>query len=205
MPAGPATLARRATLVVLAGGGSRRLGRDKMALPFGESTVLGQTLRQLSPHFARTIVAGRRAIPPEGVRAAAVEDDQPEQGPLAGVIAGLEAAETELAVVVGGDYVLLPLQIPEALLTALGRAQVVVPRCGGRLQHLVAAVRREVLPVLREAFAEGVRRPIVAFRRTRCDVVVVPPRYEAQGAFVGVNTWAQYEALLARAAAAVSG
>jgi len=197
MPTDDQTPTCQATLVVLAGGDSRRMGVDKLSLPLGESTVLGETLRHLSPHFGRTVIAGRRAIPPQAVRAVSAVDEQRGAGPLAGAIAGLEAAETELVALVGGDYVLLWPGLLDPLLTALGRAQVAIPRCAGRLQQMVVGLRREVLPVLRQAFAEGVRRPLLALQRAECAVVLLPPRCEAEGAFVNVNTWADYEALRA--------
>lgn len=67
---------RRVTAVVLAAGQSRRMGRSKQLLPWGETTVLGQTLRNLKESAVHDIlvVTGAEA---EQVAAIAQEEAVP--------------------------------------------------------------------------------------------------------------------------------
>src|SRR2546421_6001463 len=79
------------SLVILAGGLSRRMGRDKAALPAGEGTLIEHLARRLAPVVDETIIAGGSAgqnLP--GVTG--VDDRYSRFGPLAGVHAGFLAA-----------------------------------------------------------------------------------------------------------------
>lgn len=87
------------TAVVLAGGASRRFGTDKLAAPLGESSVLDRTLDGL-PDVPIVCVG-----PPRRTRRGVtwVRERPPGTGPLAGIVAALEAITTPVTVVVAGD------------------------------------------------------------------------------------------------------
>src|SRR5438477_12497634 len=88
------------SLVILAGGLSRRMGRDKAGLPAGDGTLIQHLARRLAPVVDETIVAGgsgRYDLP--GVPT--VDDRYPGLGPLAGIHAGLLVAQFPLGWVVG--------------------------------------------------------------------------------------------------------
>src|SRR6266550_831167 len=90
------------SLVILAGGLSRRMGRDKAALPAGDGTLIEHLARRLAPVVDEIIIAGGSAEPRlDGVRLAA--DRDAGLGPLAGMHAGLMAARHPYAFVVGCD------------------------------------------------------------------------------------------------------
>lgn len=83
--------------VVLAGGRSRRMGRDKAALPWRGSTMLATVVGTLRTRLDTVIVVGAagQALPAlDGDGAVTVVTDTiPGQGPLRGLEAGLMAAE----------------------------------------------------------------------------------------------------------------
>src|ERR1700737_1431073 len=105
------------SLVILAGALSRRMGRDKAALPAGDGTLIEHLARRLAPVVDETIVAGGSGwgILP---RVRTVDDRYAGLGPLAGIHAGLRAALYQYVWVVGCD---LPDADPgmAALLTGL--------------------------------------------------------------------------------------
>lgn len=88
---------------VLAGGQSRRMGRDKALMEWREETLLDRAVRILSTaaHDVRIVGRGGR-----GGRAG-FEDRIPGQGPLGGVLTALENTAAERNVVVGVDLPLL--------------------------------------------------------------------------------------------------
>ncbi|HEX6332202.1 MAG TPA: molybdenum cofactor guanylyltransferase [Actinomycetota bacterium] len=90
---------------MLAGGRSSRFGRDKLAEPFRGAPLLHHAVARVGELCAEVIVVlapGTRAPDlPSGARFA--RDSAEGLGPLAGLIAGLESARSELAIVVGGD------------------------------------------------------------------------------------------------------
>src|SRR5438067_782929 len=71
------------SLVILSGGLSRRMGRDKATLPAGDGTLIEHLARRLAPVVDEIIIAGGSDRPPlQGVRA--VADHQPGLGPVVG-------------------------------------------------------------------------------------------------------------------------
>lgn len=101
--------------VVLAGGRSSRFGRDKLAEPIGDETLLDRAVRAVAGIAAEIVVvraaidpspsarASASAARPSGVPYRVVHDPEPFRGPLAGVAAGLAAASQERVLIVGGD------------------------------------------------------------------------------------------------------
>src|SRR5947208_6563881 len=90
------------SLVILAGGLSRRMGRDKTALPAGDGTLIEHLARRLAPVVDETSVAGgsgRHDLP--GVTT--VADRYPGLGPVARIHAGLVMARSPLVWVGGCD------------------------------------------------------------------------------------------------------
>ncbi len=99
--------------LVLAGGRSQRMGRDKAALPFGDRTLLDRVVERVKtcchPVFVVTSAADRYPA----LTVPVVVDRWPGSGPLAGLEAGLRACPTAYAAVVACD---LPFLEPRLLL-----------------------------------------------------------------------------------------
>ncbi|HEX2182643.1 MAG TPA: molybdenum cofactor guanylyltransferase [Rubrobacteraceae bacterium] len=144
--------------MILAGGGSRRMGRDKLTLEVGGVPLIRRVHAALSASCEDVILVGRNTSPLEGVRL--VPDKRVGRlGPLAGMEAGLAAARYRPVFVAAGDLPFLPTELVGYLLERLEEpgACAVVPRHGGRTHPLCAAYDREVLPAVRSALDRGVR------------------------------------------------
>lgn len=161
------------SLVVVAGGRSRRLGRNKPLVEVGGRTVLSRIL-EATAHIADAVLAVREVPPfrnalagegwapgaegagppgsvtlrsPQGRALLVVPDPVPDLGPIAGVASGLGAAHGAICVVLAGD---LPFVTPDLVdrlsgeLAGDAELDAVVPRARGRAQPLCAAYRREV-------------------------------------------------------------
>lgn len=137
------TVQRPARIVVLAGGGSKRMGNDKITADLGGSTVLNVLLSGLPPEVDVVIVGPRRTTS----RTVSWRVESPAGGgPVAGVVAGLaSSADGDVVAVVAGD---LPFAGPalEPLLAALyaagGRADAAIGvDPAGADQPLLAAYR----------------------------------------------------------------
>ena len=132
------------TGVVLAGGASRRMGRDKALLTMDGRTLLEiqvEKLRRLG--IGDVVIAGRTGAV-GGARS--VPDASPGMGPLAGLCAGLAAARCPHCLVLGVDTPL----VPEAALAALAASHLAngcdatLLAHGGRREPLVAAYRADL-------------------------------------------------------------
>lgn len=152
------------TLLILAGGASSRMGRDKPALPFpaeGDPPLVARVHRALSPLARDCLIAAPVDF---GMGCRLVADHPFFPGPVGGLVAGLEAARTELVLVVSAD---LPFPVAELALQLSLMAgsnpavEAVIPCRGGRLEPVFAVYRRKAArrilgaPELRAGAARG--------------------------------------------------
>ncbi len=143
------------TLILLAGGHSKRMGRPKHELPLGGTTLLEWQVARLGRFFGDLIVVGAAA--PVGARG--VSDRREDGGPLAGIEAGLLAMRSD-----GRAFVLacdMPRARPSlgALLWRLSEGHdAAVPRVAGRAQPTCAAYARSAASKLTAYLDSGERR-----------------------------------------------
>lgn len=125
--------------VILAGGASTRMGRDKAMLSWQGRTLLERQLelvRSLRPQ--ELFVSGRDGVDYRGLGCVVLRDRFADSGPLAGVERALAEASHPLVLVVAVD---LPCLTREFLGRLLERCNVrtgVVPRWRGEWEPLVA-------------------------------------------------------------------
>jgi len=137
-----------ATGVLLLGGLSRRFGSVKALAPLGPETLAERAWRVLGDAFPRRLAVGKEADQ-LGLPFDVLDDGIGVRAPIAGVVAGLRAAETEVAVFLPVDC---PLVTPDALRQlAEACADAAVPPSG----PLPGAYRQTALPLLEERVAGG--------------------------------------------------
>jgi molybdopterin-guanine dinucleotide biosynthesis protein A len=151
--------------IVLAGGASRRFGRDKLAEPIEGRSLLDAAVAAVRPVATTILVvlapSDERALP---VGAAAVHDPVAHEGPLAGVAAGLRAldASIERVVILGGDMPSVEPAVLGLLLERLGDPAIDAAwliDASGRERPLPLAVRRARAAALADRLlATGERR-----------------------------------------------
>jgi molybdenum cofactor guanylyltransferase len=185
----------RATLVLLAGGDSRRMGRPKALLPVGGTTLIERLAAGLAPAFAHLVVAGRdpERLPP-ALRPRAAPDLHPGAGPLAGVEAGLAASPHDLVVVVACDMPRVTADLLRRLAQAIecADADAAVPRIDGRPEPACAAYRRSAAGPIAAALESGRRRATDVL----ADLRVRWLDGEDPALFVDLDTPADYERFL---------
>ena len=153
----------RASGVVLTGGASRRMGRDKALLAIGDPPTplalrVAGALRDGGCPEVTCVGGDQRGL--EAIGLDAITDDHPGLGPLGGVLTGLRHARLALVVVLGCDLPWIDGATVRGLITALAArssAAVAVPQVDGRLQVHAAAYRRSARPALAAAFDAGER------------------------------------------------
>jgi molybdopterin-guanine dinucleotide biosynthesis protein A len=142
---------------VLAGGRSRRFGRDKALEAFRGRPLLAWSLDALAPHVAALGVGGPPALTARlGVEAVPDEPGAPD-GPLAGVLAGLGWAARRDCVLLATapcDTPFLPPDLVPRLAAALGDRPVVAARAG-RVHALTALWRAGAAPALAAMVRDG--------------------------------------------------
>jgi molybdopterin-guanine dinucleotide biosynthesis protein A len=141
---------------LLVGGGSSRMGRSKVGVPFGGATFLERVLAAARPVFDRVIAVqrlGGKAV--EGLPTI-FELPHEAQAPVFGVWRALEDAKAQ-CFILAIDY---PLLTSDVLRYLAGRAsqsaaEMVVPRWNGKLQMLCAGYSTSLLTRFEPRIAAG--------------------------------------------------
>ena len=140
------------TGIVLAGGMSRRLGRDKAVETIEGQSLISRVLDSLSPVAQELVVVVNNhereeelALPDSVVVAV---DIYPDTGSLGGIFTGLSASSNHWGFVVACDMPFLNLELLEYLLSQRGGHDVVVPVIDHRPEPTHAAYSRVCLPAI---------------------------------------------------------
>jgi len=142
------------TLIILAGGASRRMGQPKHLLATRGGTLIEHIGRRLSPQFAETLLVGRdEDLIPDGMRF--VQDACPVRSPLVGIYSGLLAARTDTCIIIGCDMPFVVPSLVQELAARCSGVDVVVPVVNGFCEPLLAAYRRSCIPAIETALDEG--------------------------------------------------
>jgi molybdopterin-guanine dinucleotide biosynthesis protein A len=137
-----------ATGILLIGGLSRRFGSVKALAPLGPETLAERGWRLLGDAFEERVAVGKEADQ-LGLPFPVLDDGVTVRAPIAGVVAGLRAAPTEVAVFLPVDA---PLMTPEALRSlAEACADAAVPESG----PLPGAYAKRALRVLEPRLEAG--------------------------------------------------
>lgn len=144
------------TAVILAGGKSSRMKRDKLALRFGTSSLLASCVGRFSASFDTVYLSvGELSKYPE-IEARRLVDIFKGCGPIAGLHAGLLGTEEEGVFLVAAD---LPYADPGAALRIMelsGDADVCITADSqSRYEPLFGFYRKTILPYVESALQSG--------------------------------------------------
>ena len=192
-------------LIILAGGRSSRMGRDKAALPWRGATLLTDLLlRSQAVAFDEIVVSANRppdlsALPPElAARICVVADDCQDCGPLGGMEAAFRACTCSYCLVLSVDLPFYDFSPVKQLLPELAQIPPIdlfLPMSESRPQPLAAVYRQgPALEAVQAALNAGKRRVLSiadALNVRILDDAGTPILYE------NVNTPSAYKAALA--------
>jgi molybdopterin-guanine dinucleotide biosynthesis protein A len=160
------------SVVVLAGGRGQRLGADKATIEIAPGeTLLQRALALVAPLSDDLIVVQRADQHLDAPGARVISDRPPFEGPLAGILAGIEAARQEWSLVVACDMPFLSRPLVRYLLALRPGHDVVVPRLEVGMEPLHALYHRRAAPAIQAALERGERRLISFYRALRVRAV----------------------------------
>jgi molybdopterin-guanine dinucleotide biosynthesis protein A len=165
MPAEP-NRTTKAAAIILAGGKSTRLGRDKASEPLLGVPMVQRVINRFNGLVDEYVVVRARGqvLPPiEAPNLTVVEDLYPETGPLGGMYTGLRAARAEHGVVVACDMPLLQPRLIEELLRLAPGHDLVVPVSEEFPQPLCAVYSKACLEPIKRQLDAGSYKITVFF------------------------------------------
>ncbi|NLX90149.1 MAG: molybdenum cofactor guanylyltransferase [Firmicutes bacterium] len=155
--------------VILAGGGSTRMGKNKLLLPLGKMTVVETLVNTLNGLFAECILVTDRPQDFHGLPVRIVPDLYKgiPKSTLRGIHGGLSASRHPYSFVVGGD---MPFAVPELITYLCGLADgydLVIPWEDPHFHPLTAVYSRKLLPLIVEMLSAGHYKVGFLYKRIR--------------------------------------
>lgn len=192
---------RATPIILLAGGKSSRMGRDKAQLIYDGETLLNRAFRRFSAHFTHVFVsvATTQTQPPAGIPAEQLlADVLPNLGPMSGLHAAL--LRFDAAFLVAVDMPLADPQLAAAVIAEYAQPSddpqapiAVAATTDWRAEPTFSFYSRAVLPELTAAVERGDYSLNRLLRRIATRYVEVRPE-----TLLNVNYPQDYEKLLAK-------
>ena len=147
--------------IVLAGGQSRRMKQDKALLPLNGKSLVESVASQLEPYFADIIVSAREGQALDFLPYRIAVDRSSGQGPLMGILSGLEASRTPYNFVIACDIPQIDIRFLESMLEHVRGHDVVVPVSGdSKYEPLFAFYQKRLIPHIQDLLSKGIRQII---------------------------------------------
>jgi len=176
---------------ILAGGKSRRMGRDKAFVEYGGARMIDRALGAVRPCVDQVIIIANDPGAYRELGVPVYPDTIRGMGPLSGLYTAFEVTGADELLLVACDMPLLRPEVVRHIVSrALAPGEAVIPLAGGREQGLLAIYRRGAIDRWRERieaasiqfdeFREGLERSFISEEELRA----VDPALES---FINVN------------------
>jgi molybdopterin-guanine dinucleotide biosynthesis protein A len=179
--------------IILAGGRSRRMRREKPLLPVYGRPLIETLIAQLRPCFETILVSAGARDKFAFLGLPVIEDETPGQGPLPAILTALRASPCRSNFIMACDIPYIDIPFLETILALAPVYEIVVPRYGdGKFEPLFAAYDRSVIPAIEKQVAGGNFRISSLFQACRTQFVAM----DGQGWFRNLNTQKEYHEYL---------
>ncbi len=182
------------SVVVQAGGESRRMGQNKALVPFLGQPLIERVMLRVKPIADELLVTSNQPEALAFLQVPVYPDLLPSRGALGGLLTALTAASHPLVAVVACDmaFVSAPLLAAEREVALEPGVDGVIPQTGTGFEPFHAVYRRDAcLPAVRAVLEKGEKRadswwPLVRLRYFDAQQIA---RYDPLGeAFININT-----------------
>lgn len=157
------------TGIVLAGGKSTRMGKDKALLKIGSKSFVQIAMDKLINICDEVIIVSNRSklkfrLPPNVM---VVSDLEKNTGPMMGILSGLTQIGTMSGLVLACDLPLVPKEFLLYLTELVEKADVVVPRWYGKIEPLVGIYSKNCIRSIQESIKKNFLSPVDFLNKCR--------------------------------------
>lgn len=187
------------TGVILAGGKSSRMGRNKALLEIGGKRIVESTVALFESLFSEVTLVTNTPSEYSDLGIKTVADIFPHKGPLGGIHTGLNCSSYDYSFVVSCDMPFLKRKLIEYLIGLRDGFDVVVPILRGRYEPLHALYSRGCLKPVEAIIEEGDLRIIGFYPEVRVREVhedEFTSFNPEPSAFININTPEDYRIAL---------
>jgi FdhD protein len=184
--------------IVLAGGESSRMGRNKALLEVNGERMIETAYRRMAELFDEVLLVTNSPDVYDFIPCRKIADIYPGMGPLGGIHAALTSCDAERAFVIACDMPGLNPQLIRELSIMQDGVDVVIPETPGGLEPLHAVYAKSCLPKMEKMLQAGERRILSFFDLAqvrlvpRGKIAALDPDYAS---FRNINTPEDYQRL----------
>lgn len=149
--------------VILAGGKSRRMGKNKALLEVNGERMIETAYRRMAELFDEVLLVTNTPESYDFIPCRKIADIHPDMGPLGGIHAALSSSAAERAFVTACDMPTLNRQLIRELCSIQDGGDVVIPETPGGLEPLHAVYAKSCLPKMEKVMHAGERRILSFF------------------------------------------
>ena len=181
------------SLIVLAGGGSKRMNQDKALLPVGEGTLVEYILKQLKGRFKDILISVSESNKFNFLKEKLVVDEKQGYGPLMGIKSALSVSQHEKNFVIACDIPKIHFKLLDDILSKGQNFDIVVPVSpSGRVEPLFAVYSQSILPQMERLIRENTHSLLPLFDLCKTDYV----NLDSDSGLKNLNTLEDYNAFL---------
>ncbi len=148
--------------IILTGGESKRMGKDKSSLILGGKTLLEKTINLLSPFFGKIILSVSEDNAYLEYDHKKVIDKYKGFGPLIGIYSSLLISETNKNFIITSDMPYLNEQIITFLLDYPTNKEIIIPLAEGKIHPLCGIYSKTILPSLESLIRNNLPKDFIA-------------------------------------------
>lgn len=187
------------TALILAGGKSRRFGRDKALLRYDGRGIVAHLAEEAAKVCQEVLIVSDSGQKFSLPAAREIADCYQDAGPMGGLQAGLSAARYDTCLLMACDMPFLSAELMALFIENADGHQLVLPQNGQDLEPMFGVYRRSLLPEVEALLAAG-RRSLLNLTKNN-DLLLLPPKVwqktaVGREAFFNINCVADYERLL---------
>ncbi|MGD2094689.1 MAG: molybdenum cofactor guanylyltransferase [Phycisphaerales bacterium] len=182
----------KATLIIMAGGGSSRMGTDKSMLPIKNQSMIEGICSRLDGCFDQILISANESDKYAFLGHDVVLDKIQGQGPLMGIASSLEVSANELNFIIACDIPNINITCVNRMLNEAveSRVDIVVPTTGeGKNEPLFAVYSKSSLKTINDVLSSGKRKISNIFNL--CNVKYF--ELEDTDQLINLNTMAEFE------------
>ena len=185
------SIKENATAIILAGGKSRRMGRDKSLLSASNLPLIGKIVSQLEGHFQEIIIGANDLEKYRFLNLPVIPDLEEGKGPLMGIYSTLLRSKHEINFVVACDIPDLNMDYITELIREAKCHEIVMPTWGDdKFEPLFAVYNKSILDQVKKLLENGERKISLLFESSDVKYLPMP---DAGKWYKNLNTMEDYK------------
>ncbi|WP_017755255.1 molybdenum cofactor guanylyltransferase [Calidifontibacillus oryziterrae] len=144
----------KASGIILAGGQSSRMGKNKALLDIDGKTNIERIKDRLQTVFPEVLLVANHIEQYEFLKIPIVQDVYPGKGPLAGIHSGLKASSHDINFFVACDMPFISAELARYFVSVSEGYDAVVPKINGKIHPLFSVFHKSVLPLIESRLIE---------------------------------------------------